>query len=275
MAMNFFDAAADLVSLGFSVIPLKPGSKLPLVKAWQRLASSELETITHWSRQWPDANIGVATGDVSSVAVIDLDVKDDRNGIDTIARLAKAGKVLPPCPTVVTPSGGRHLYFRMASGLKNVVGVTGAGRGLGSGVDFRARGGFVVAPPSVLPNGAYRWLIPPMTPNFPRLPDWALAMLRPQQPKPVPKFESKAAASEAQRALEGIARRVATAPAGQRNNLLYWAAYTAGTMVKEGRVGANTASSRLTDAALSAGLPMPEVQATIASGFRWASGGAA
>lgn len=274
MGMNFFDAAADLVSLGFSVIPLRQDAKLPLVKAWQRLASSELEVITHWSRQWPNGNIGVATGEASGVAVIDLDVKDDRNGIETIAKLAKAGKTLPPCPTVETPSGGRHLYFRMTPGLKNVVGVTGAGRGLGPGVDFRAKGGFVVAPPSALPNGAYRWLVPPMTPNFPRLPDWALAMLLPQQPKPRPKFEGKTAAGDAERALEGIAKRVATAPDGQRNNLLYWAAYTAAGMVKEGRVGSETASSRLTDAALAAGLPMPEVQATIASGFRWAFGGA-
>lgn len=275
MAMNFFDAATDLVSLGFSVIPLKAGSKLPLVKAWQRLANSELETITHWARQWPDANIGVATGDASGVCVIDLDVKDDRNGIKTIEALAKKGKVLPPCPTVATPSGGRHLYFRMVPGLKNVVGVTGAGRGLGLGVDFRAKGGFVVAPPSILPNGAYRWLLPPMTPNFLRLPDWALAMLRPPPVKPAQRFESKQATGEAERALEGIARRVATATTGERNNLLYWAAYTAAGMVKEGRIGSDTASSRLTDAAVSAGLPMPEVKATIASGFRWAFGGAA
>jgi hypothetical protein len=275
MAMNFFDAAADLVSLGFSVIPLRPNAKLPLVKAWQRLASSELETITHWSRQWPNANIGIATGDASGICVIDLDVKDDRNGIETIAALAKAGKVFPPCPTVETPSGGRHLYFRMEKGLKNVVGVTGAGRGLGSGVDFRARGGFVVAPPSVLPNGAYRWLLPPMTADFPRLPDWALKMLMPPPPKFAPRFQGKAAAGEAEQSLEGIAHCVATAPAGQRNNMLYWASYTAGGMARDGRVEWAAASSRLTDAALAAGLPMPEVQATIESGRRWAFGGAA
>jgi len=156
-----------------------------------------------------------------------------------------------------------------------VVGVTGAGRGLGPGVDFRARGGFVVAPPSTLPNGAYRWIDPPMTSDFPRLPDWALKMLLPQPPKATQKFESKAATGEAEKALEGIARRVATAPAGQRNNLLYWAAYTAARMVNDGRVSSGEASSRLTDAALAAGLPMPEVKATIASGFRWAIGGAA
>lgn len=174
MAMSFFDAAADLVPLGFKVLPLVPASKLPLIEAWQRMAADDLETIGHWARQWPDANIGVATGEASGVAVIDLDVKDGRNGIETLAALAKKGKALPPCPTAQTPTGGRHLYFRMVPGLKNVAGVTAAGRGLGIGIDVRAKGGFAVAPPSVLEHGAYRWLVPPMTPDFPRLPDWAV-----------------------------------------------------------------------------------------------------
>jgi hypothetical protein len=259
MAMNFFDAAADLVSLGFSVIPLRPLTKLPLIKAWQRLASSDLDPITHWSRQWPDANIGIATGDASGVCVIDLDVKDDRNGIETIAKLAKAGKVLPPCPTVITPSGGRHLYFRMVPGLKNVVGVTGAGRGLGLGIDFRAKGGFVVAPPSILPNGPYRWLVPPMTPNFPRLPDWALAMLRPPPPKPTPAYVPQAGGGD----IEPLAKFVSVSPAGQRNDRLYWAACRA----RESRVSEALAIHRLTAAAEACGLKGPEVLRTIKSAF--------
>jgi hypothetical protein len=61
MVMNFLDAAADLVSLGFKVFPLVPGRKLPLIKAWQKHASDELETITEWANKWPSANIGIAT----------------------------------------------------------------------------------------------------------------------------------------------------------------------------------------------------------------------
>ena len=57
MVMNFLDAAADLVSLGFKVFPLVPGRKLPLIKAWQKQASDDLDTITAWSKQWPNANI--------------------------------------------------------------------------------------------------------------------------------------------------------------------------------------------------------------------------
>jgi hypothetical protein len=41
MGMNFFDAAAGLVSVGFRVFPLVPGAKLPLVKAWQKVATDD------------------------------------------------------------------------------------------------------------------------------------------------------------------------------------------------------------------------------------------
>src|SRR5262245_66689252 len=92
---------------------------------------------------------------------------------------AKAGRKLPPCPIAATPTGGRHPFFRVVPGLRNVVGITGAGRGLGRGIDVRADGGFVVAPPSELSTGRYRWRIPPMSTQFPRLPDWALKMLMP------------------------------------------------------------------------------------------------
>src|SRR5262244_1848583 len=67
-------------------------------------------------------------------------------------------------PTVLRGSAWSAKYRR----------VTAAGRGLGPGIDVRADGGFVVAPPSELPNGRYRWLIPPMTTEFPTLADWAV-----------------------------------------------------------------------------------------------------
>jgi len=86
--MNFFDAAADLVSLGFKVFPIGPGRKLPLIKAWQNAASDDLETITAWASQWPNANIGIATGIMSGVDVIDVDMKDGKNGQATLDALS-------------------------------------------------------------------------------------------------------------------------------------------------------------------------------------------
>src|SRR5262249_21150457 len=104
--MRFLDAAAELVSVGFKVLPVAAGSKLPLIPAWQKVASDDADIIAAWHERWPKANIGVATGDASGVAVLDLDVKDKRSGFDDLEALTKAGKALPPCPVALTPSGG-------------------------------------------------------------------------------------------------------------------------------------------------------------------------
>jgi Bifunctional DNA primase/polymerase, N-terminal len=196
MVMNFLDAAADLVSLGFKVFPLVPGRKLPLINAWQKQASDDLEIITAWSKQCTKANIAIVTGTMSGVIVIDIDMKEGKNGQATLDALAKEGKVLPPSPIAITPSGGRHRLFRAVPGIRNVVEFQ-SGRGIGLGIDVRADGGFAVMPPSVLSEhrsqdgktlihgaGPYRWLVPPMRADFPRLPDWAVKMLTLKPPPP-------------------------------------------------------------------------------------------
>jgi putative DNA primase/helicase len=137
--MRFFDDAADLVSLGFKVFPLVPGRKLPLIEAWQKQASDDADVIGEWAARWPNANIGIATGESSGVVVLDLDVKDSRNGVQDLAALRQRGQALPPCPIALTPSGGRHLFFAAAPGLKNVVGISRSGRGVGLGIDAELR----------------------------------------------------------------------------------------------------------------------------------------
>lgn len=189
MGISFFDAAADLVSLGFRVVPLVPGRKLPLIKAWPQAASDDLETITEWAKRWPKANIAVATGKASGVLVIDIDMKDGKNGQASLDELAKQGKTLPSSPITITPSGGRHRYYRFAPGVVNTVEITKDGRGIGKGIDVRSDSGLATAPPSELVQcnehgaGRYTWLVPPMTADFPRLPEWAVKMLLPR-PRP-------------------------------------------------------------------------------------------
>jgi Bifunctional DNA primase/polymerase, N-terminal len=280
MGMNFFDAAADLVSLGFKVFPIVPGRKLPLIKAWQNAASDGLETITAWASQWPHANIGIATGIMSGVDVIDIDMKDGKNGQATLDALSRQGKALPPSPTAITPTGGIHRFFRAVPGIRNVVGVSKDGRGIGVGIDVRAEGGLVVAPPSELTKcaahgaGAYRWLVPPMTAEFPRLPDWAVKMLMPK-PRPKPTFKPDARGGD----IEPVARFVAASPQGQRNDRLYWAARRARELVEtravaERAVAEASAERRLGEAAAAAGLPELEAMRTIRSGLRSGNQGA-
>jgi hypothetical protein len=128
----------------WSVIPLKPCGKEPMI-AWkvfqERRASAE--EIREWFES-TDYNVGIVTGAVSGLAVIDCDGPE---AIDLARRLG-----MPPCPTVRT-ARGMHFYFAYEEGLRNFQRIPEL-----PGIDLRAEGGFVVAPPSVHPSGfIYRW----------------------------------------------------------------------------------------------------------------------
>lgn len=134
--------------LGFewSVIPIKTGDKVPLIR-WQDYQdyACEEDEILGWWDKFPDANLGIVTGKVSGITVVDV---DDDSGIRELQ------KYLPPVmitPTAVTQKGGRHLYFKYVAGLSNKVRVI-------PGVDVRNDGGFVVAPPSIGSKGPYKWI---------------------------------------------------------------------------------------------------------------------
>jgi hypothetical protein len=137
-------------------------------------ATKDASIVRDWWERCPDANIGLATGKVGGVVVIDI---DPRHGGDrTLAALeAKHGK-LPTCAEVATGGGGRHLFF--APDLQPVRNDSG-GRLLGAGVDVRGEGGYVVAPPSIHRTGAaYRWTIPLDMQSRTIMPSWMLAYLR-------------------------------------------------------------------------------------------------
>jgi len=119
---------------------------------------------------WPDANIGVLTG--SGVVVVDVD--PDKGGAASLAALEREHSPLPIGPTVLTGGGGRHLYFAVHRPIRN-----SAGR-LGSGLDIRAEGGFIVVPPSRHASGRrYRWAEGQsfFDLELPTMPDWMLARL--------------------------------------------------------------------------------------------------
>jgi DNA-binding transcriptional regulator YiaG len=137
--------ALKLSQLGWSLIPLKPHSKEPLVpwKALQKRKLTEPE-IADLFEQYPDANIGVVTGTISRIFVLDADAPE------VVKRWGT-----PETPIAET-SRGRHYYYQLPdSAVPSIVGVA-------DGVDIKAEGGYVVAPPSVHPSGrCYQWVIPP------------------------------------------------------------------------------------------------------------------
>lgn len=152
---DMMDYALWYGNLGMAVFPIKPRSKSPLTKHGFRNASKDPQQIKKWWSCWPDANIGVATGVVSGgLVVIDLDV-DNEKGIDGRATLreweATHGSLPSETWLAITGRGGYHYFYRDTSG-------TGCRRGLYEGVDIKGEGGYIVAPPSVHPNGRrYEW----------------------------------------------------------------------------------------------------------------------
>lgn len=145
-------AAIEYVRRGWSVIPVRARAKVPLVRweAYQSRRASEVE-IEAWFQQWPDANVGVVTGEVSNLVVLDVDPQ--HGGSESLRELEQTHGTLPPTIEAVTGGGGRHLYYAFPlHPLRNRA-------GLAPGIDLRAEGGMVVVPPSMHPSGrAYQWV---------------------------------------------------------------------------------------------------------------------
>ncbi|HXQ42246.1 MAG TPA: bifunctional DNA primase/polymerase, partial [Candidatus Udaeobacter sp.] len=143
MTMTKMQAAASAyLRRGWSVIPIQPKSKLPAT-SWapfqQRLPTEQ--ELAGWFDRWPDMNIGIVTGAVSGLVVLDVDPR--HGGEASLRQLEEAYGRLAETIEAETGGGGRHLYLQMPPRLlRNKA-------GLAAGVDVRADGGIVVAPPSV------------------------------------------------------------------------------------------------------------------------------
>ncbi len=144
-------AALDYLACGWSVIPLRAGEKRPWVP-WQDFQNDRATTreVQRWFRRWPDANVGIVTGVVSGLVVVDVDPAHD--GAASLERLERLHGRLPATVEAVSGGGGRHLYFAHPGGhVPNRV-------ALAPGIDLRGDGGMIVMPPSVHPSGArYAW----------------------------------------------------------------------------------------------------------------------
>lgn len=160
---------------GWAVFPLYSRGKTPLTEYGFKDATKDEAQIRRWWQQWPNANLGIATGDVSGFWVLDVD--KDHDGFETLDALLKDYAPLPRTLETLTGSGGNHVLFAMPDwDLRN-----NAGTKLGKGLDIRGNGGYIVAPPSIHPNGQpYQWE-PTSRPNdlpLAQAPGWLLEKLK-------------------------------------------------------------------------------------------------
>jgi len=138
------ECAQAYLSRGWCVIPAEPAivgrvdtGQKPLVN-WREFITHRptSEEVHKWWTQWPDANIALVTGKISGIVVVDVDVK---KGADP----AKVYEQYPTGLASRTGGGGAHLFYAYPAGVDRVPNRVGK-----DGIDVRADGGYVIAPPS-------------------------------------------------------------------------------------------------------------------------------
>ena len=208
--------------------------------------SAEIERL--W-RRWYGGLIGIATGEVSGIDVLDIDVKHE------IATKwwTVASKRIPPTRTYRTRSGGHHVYFRHAPGICNTQGK------LAHGVDSRGDGGYAIA---WFAAGFECLDHAPIAP----WPAWLRDCLLWQPPR-IERRPYVTSPDHADKAISGIIRHVATAREGERNKSLFWAGCRLRERVEAGQLSQHEATALLANAARSVGLQDIEAQRTVSSAW--------
>ena len=151
---SMYQAAVQYIKMGLAVFPLEERGKRPKTRNGFKDATTDAAQVKAWWQQWPNANIGIATGKRSGgIVVIDLDIDEDKgiDGYHTLEDWQRENGYFPDTWTAITGRGGYHLYFRSDAEVRNRAGII-------DGVDVRGEGGYVVAPPSIHSNGnRYEW----------------------------------------------------------------------------------------------------------------------
>ena len=254
--------AANLArTCGWHVFPVA-STKRPATPEGFRDAAADPDAIAALWRKYPAPLIGIATGTVSGFDVLDIDAGDwpaDAKP-ETIEKHQSArawwqthAERLPATRAYRSRSGGAHLYFRHAPGVVNSQGK------LALGVDVRGDGGYAIhwfaAGFSCLNHDV---MLP--------WPPWLLADVL-AKPAPAPIRARLLPRDGGERAIDAILRLVASAPEGQRNGILHWAACRLGERVKAAQIGSGEAEGLLIAAASAAGLAEREARTTARSGL--------
>jgi len=237
---------------GYHVFPVRDDKKPATLRGFKDASADPRRISELWLRH-PARLIGIATGSVSGIDVLDIDEKHDAARAwwhDNISRR-------PVTRTFRTRSGGLHLYFRHAESVGCTTGK------IAQGIDTRGDGGYIIywfaAGLECLDHS-------PIAP----WPEWLLGQIRDREPvRPAPR--GGRAVHHADAAIDGALRMVANAAEGERNAVLHWAACRFGEHVRAGRLSSHKAEALLVAAGVSAGLPEHEARATARSGLRRAA----
>lgn len=254
--MNDLERAAhEYADRGWSVFCAKPGEKVPDTVHGFKDATTDHDQIRRWWTDRPDRNVAIATGG-RGIDVLDIDVREGRTGYTAFHRLSAAGLLTGYSRVVATPSGGMHVYF--------LAGGTGSGSVPGALVDFKADGGYVLAPPSVVAGRPYRLQVDLPGPH--QSLDWPAARRLLAPPPPTGLTTPRPVRRAGPLGIEHLVRHVQRQDptSHNRNRALFWAACRAAEQGFDLRP--------LAEAGLAIGLSATEVGRTLASAQRTAVG---
>jgi hypothetical protein len=240
-------AALELACSGLAVFPCAH-NKRPTTPHGFLDATKDSEVLRELWQQCPAPLIGVRTGEISNLDILDIDAKHRDARTWWHGHRAE----LPATRVHRTRSGGLHLVFQHAEGLRCSTGK------LARGVDIKGDDGCAIWWPAVS--------LPVLHDGEPACwPAWLLAQLKPKAPPPPSRL-----VIPDDRRLQRICQLVATAREGQRNAMAFWGACRLAEMVGTGLLGEGEATALIVDAAMAAGLPRTEAMATAHSGLRTA-----
>ena len=264
------EAAHNYAAHAWPVFPCAPGGKVPAIPAahpegdparqtchgecgreghgfWDA-TTSHAQIDKWWSRN-PDRNVGIATG-APGPDVVDVDVHQSGNGYPAWNKAQHEGLVRDPLAIVQTPSGGLHAYFKGSEQRSAKI--------PSQHLDFRAQGGYVVAPPSRA--GGRQYEVVKHQPSGATVDFGAVRKLveppRERTPVRLPARDGRP------RDVGHLAGWVANLPEGNRNDGLFWAVNRAI------EAGDRTTLDAIAKAAQSAGLAEREIDRTISSALR-------
>jgi len=268
-------AALEYAGRGWPVFPVN--GKIPCTAHGFKDATTTEHVVRLMFGTWPDAGVAIRTGAASGLVVLDV---DQPLGEETLEELEGEHGRLPKTPVGLTGGGGQHYLFRHPG--RPVKSVNGK---LGAGLDVKADGGYVVAPPSAHASGRwYEWNgeAHPDDVSPAWLPPWietgANGTPKPETPASIPprKTNNGTGTTYGDAALDREIEAFRFVGRGERHDALYRAAASLGELVAGGELNRSAVEHGLQDACQANGLFAEgracEVLRTIAEGLEKGAG---
>lgn len=144
--MNKLAYAKKFAAMGFLVFRIKKNGKTPAYKGWQDEATTDIKTLTEWLDS-DEYNVGLITGERSGFNVVDVDIKDGKDGRISLKNYFGDISAETKALSFKTTSGGYHIPVKWTpeTDVSNGTEVLGL-----QGIDLRGNGGYIVAPSSSL-----------------------------------------------------------------------------------------------------------------------------